>query len=165
MQNLKIALLIDVENFLEPLHLFGQFANSLNSYGIVTNKIAVGGWGFIKHLENWRTVCLKYSIQTKGYDGFKGKNAADRAIIALATKLVLEKECNAVAIYSRDMGFSIGFASLNALGAKILVPKINNESIPGADYYIKTDRNKLAKSEATTEIGLKLLKALPNLFI
>lgn len=165
MEKLKIALLVDVENFLEPLQLFGQFTNGLNNYGAITEKIAVGGWGFIKHLENWKQICIEQGIQRRGYDGFKGKNAADRSIIAIATKLVLRKQCNAVAIYSRDTGFSIGFASLKVLDAKIIVPKINHESIPGADIYIKTDRNKLSAGNIKTELGLKLLNAMPNLFL
>jgi hypothetical protein len=165
MERLNIALLVDVENFLEPLQLFGQFTNVLNTYGKITNKIAVGGWGFVKHLENWRDVCRAQNIQMLGYNGFKGKNAADRSIIAMATTMILDNQCNAVAVYSRDLGFSIGFASLKVLGAKIIVPVINNESIPDADIYIKTDKNKLTRSEPRTELGVLLLKAMPDLFI
>ena len=100
-----------------------------------------------------------------GYNGYMGKNAADRAIISEATKLIKSETVNAVAIYSRDTGFAIAFAALKVIGAKVIVPKMGNEFIPDADYYIKVDRNKLLVSEATTELGMKLIKAMPQIFI
>ena len=33
MENLKIALFVDVENYKEPQHLFCQFSNGLTTYG------------------------------------------------------------------------------------------------------------------------------------
>ena len=105
------------------------------------------------------------NIKMLGYNGYRGKNAADRAIISEATKLIKSEAINAVAIYSRDTGFALAFAALQVLGAKMIVPKMGNEFIPDADIYIKIDRNKLLASELTTQLGMKLLKAMPQIFI
>ena len=165
MKILKIALFIDVENYKEPLNLFQQFSNDLNSYGKVIRKIAIGGWGFNKNLENWKPLCIEQNIEMHGYYEFKGKNAADRAIISNAMKLLKANTINAVAIYSRDTGFAIGFAALKVFGATVIVPKMDNEFIPDANLYIKVNRDKLLISNPTTELGKKLMKALPNFFI
>lgn len=164
METLNIALFIDVENYKEPQHLFGQFSNGLSTYGRVTNKIAIGGWGHNKHLENWKPICSEKNIEMLGYNGYRGKNAADRAIIAEATKMIKSETINAVAIYSRDTGFAIAFAALKVIGAKLIVPKMGNEFIPDADFYINIDRKKLIGTEPKTELGFKLFKAMPNLF-
>ena len=88
MENLKIALLVDVENYKEPMGLFGQFVNGIKPYGVITRKVAIGGWGFTKHLENWKSICNDHNIEMLGYNGFEGKNAADRAIVYKATQLI-----------------------------------------------------------------------------
>ena len=100
-----------------------------------------------------------------GHNGYKGKNAADRAIVNEATKMLKSQAANAIAIYSRDTGFAIAFAALKVFGAKVIVPKMGNEFIPDANYYIKIDKNKLIGSEPTTDLGFKLIKAMPQFFI
>ena len=165
MEMLKIALFVDVENYKEPQNLFNQFSSGLTAYGTVLNKIAIGGWGHNKYLENWEPICSEKNIKMLGYNGYRGKNAADRAIVSEATKLLKSEAINAVAIYSRDTGFAIAFAALKVIGAKMIVPKMGNEFIPDADFYINIERKKLIGTEPKTELGFKLFKAMPNLFI
>jgi uncharacterized LabA/DUF88 family protein len=164
MKSLNIALFVDVENYKEPQNLFTQFLDGLSDYGNVISKVAIGDWVHNKNLENWKPVCNEQKIIMEGYMGFKGKNAADRAIVAEATKLIKSQTANAIAIYSRDMGFAIGIAALKVIGATVIVPKMEKEYIPDANHYIMIDRTKLLVSQATTELGMKLLKAMPQLF-
>jgi uncharacterized LabA/DUF88 family protein len=165
MKIINIALFIDVENYKEPQHLFSQFSNGLATLGKVTHKVAIGGWGHNKYLENWKPVCKEMNIKMRGYNEFNGKNAADRAIVSEAAKLIKSQAVNAIAIYSRDTGFAIGIAALKVLGATLIVPRMGNEYIPDADHYIKIDRDKLLVTDAKTELGIKLLKVMPKLFI
>jgi hypothetical protein len=163
--NLRIALLVDVENYKEPQTLFNQFTSGLNQYGQVVKKIAIGGWGHNKHLNNWLQVCTDQKIEMQGYNGFKGKNAADRAIVSVATALLKENSIDAMALYSRDRGFAIAFSPLRNFGAKIIVPKMSNDFIPDADFYIKINRNQSMTPRPRTDFGIQLMNALPELFL
>jgi hypothetical protein len=136
----------------------------LAQHGKIVKKIAIGGWGHNRNLNNWIPLCQDQKIEMLGHKGFKGKNAADRAIISTASNLILEGTINAIGIYSRDNGFAIAFPPLRIIGAKIIVPKMENDFIPDADIYIPIFRNQKKILVNTTDLGSKLMEVLPQFF-
>lgn len=158
----KIALLIDAENYKEPMSMFNQFSYSLSSSGLVVKKIAFGAWGQNKYLNSWKEVCLSESIHMEGLQGYRGKNAADKSLILTATRLLQNLKIDTLAIYSRDCGFSLVFPVWKNLGAKIIVPKYRNEFIPDADQYIQTSNIKHLSITPTSDFGHALKSALSN---
>lgn len=161
---LKIALLVDVENYKEPQTLFSQFLNGLDGYGKTVKKIAIGGWGRNKNLANWEPVCKAEKIEMLGYGAFNGKHAADKAIVDRATELIQSGTANAIAFYSRDTGFAIAFPSLKRIGATIIVPQMGNGFIPDADHYIPIIRDKEVPRNSPSDLAYKLMEALPQVF-
>jgi len=139
---MKIALLIDAENYLDPMNMFEQFSSELNLLGEVEEKIAFGGWSYNKRLQIWKELCLINNIRMVNHRGFTGKNASDKALIKTATELIRKRKADALAIYSRDSGFSLVFPVWKSMGVRIIVPQYGRECIPDADYYILTERTK-----------------------
>lgn len=139
---MKIALLIDAENYLDPMNMFDQFSSALNLLGEVEEKIAFGGWHYSKHLRVWKELCLINNIRMVNHSGFTGKNASDKALIKTARELIRNRKVDALAIYSRDAGFSLFFPEWKSMGVRIIVPQYGRECIPDADHYILTERTK-----------------------
>lgn len=159
---MKIALLIDAENYLEPMSMFDQFFIELNLLGQIKEKIAFGRWHNNKRLKPWKELCICNDIRMVGHKGFTGKNASDKSLIITATKLIQSKRVDTLAIYSRDSGFSLVFPAWKCMGARIIVPTYRGEFIPDADHYIKTIKASQPILTPTTNFGIILNAALIN---
>lgn len=158
--NPEIALLIDAENYREPARIFTEFLEKLQSYGSVSKKIAFGNWGRIRYLKNWIQTCDLYNIDRIGLQGYSGKNAADKSLIHSASTLLSQGEFDYLAIYSRDMGFSLAFSGFRIFKTKIIAPKYQNRFIPDADIYIDLKNSIQYMPAPTSEFGFLLQNAI-----
>lgn len=151
---IRIALLIDAENL--PATNFDKHHTMLMCIGDIVRTRAYADWknsnpkSWIPLIEGG--VVEKVIGQLKSF-----RNKADKHLIHDGSKLIQSEEIDAIAVYSRDGGFSLGAQSWKANGVKLIIFNFHDTSkelTADADILIDAVTGKIcyqSESEMATD--------------